>query len=61
MRHTTHGLLYVGRLEFTKRLSDLTPRERERLADVLEGYASDIRKQAVTGSPTVELYVEPGD
>ena len=61
MRFTTHGMLYVGRLELVKRIHDLTSKERERLADVLSGYAADIRKEAVTGALTVDLYVERGE
>ena len=61
MRFSTHGMLYVGRLELVRRMNDLTPKERERVADVLSGYAADIRKGEATGTLVVDLYVEPGE
>ena len=58
MRLPTHGMLYVGRLEIVKRIRDLTPLQQDRLADLLSGYAADLRKRAVFGSWCVDLYVE---
>ena len=31
------------------------------MATLLEGYASDLRKGALTGRPLLDLYVEPDD
>lgn len=58
---STHDMKYLGRLEFLKPLQDLTPGERERLADLLSGYAADIRKGAVLGCPWVDFYVVEGE
>ena len=58
MKVSTHGMLYIGRLELVKRVHDLTPLQQDRLADLLSGYAADLRKRAVTGTQCVDLYVE---
>lgn len=62
MRLPTHGMLYVGRLEFTKRLHALTLRQRGQVADLLAGYAEGIRELSiVAGIPVIDLYVEADD
>ena len=50
-------ILYVGRLEWVRHLRDFTPREREKLADALSGYAADILKGAVMGDQVVDIYI----
>lgn len=56
---TVYGMKLVGRLEFLQHLHNLSQRQLDQLADVLSGYAADLKKRAVTGKPVVDLYVEP--
>lgn len=59
MRVSTHGMKYLGRLEFLKPLNDLSRTERARLGELIHGYARDLENGNLTGRPLIDIYVEP--
>lgn len=57
MKVTTHGMIYVGRVELVKKLHTLSKRQQEQVADMIADYAVAIRKCPV-GAPCLDIYVD---
>lgn len=50
-------MLHIATITFRRPLAQLTPSQREALADVLSPYAADIKKGTCIGEPLVRVEI----